>query len=147
MLAFIHRLGQKLPYIIHTPDPYCAPEILVHKEIDLDNPFAADLWSAGCAIFHIATGVVPVDDYGINLLRVWSLVLRETLPHAWIKALPQCEQHVFTHRVHNPNSLTLDGLVAEFYHYPDKQDFADFLRLILVMRPEKRANIPTLLRQ
>jgi hypothetical protein len=43
---------------------------------------------------------------------------------------------------------TLDDLIAALYPYPDKQDFADFLRLIfyiiLVVRPENRAKIPML---
>ena len=48
----IHRPGGdfKLPYNIHTAETYCAPEILVYKRFNLDNPFAADLWSAGCAV-------------------------------------------------------------------------------------------------
>lgn len=50
MLAFIHRPGQQFPYTLHTPDSCSAPEILVYKRIYQDNPFAADLWSAGCAV-------------------------------------------------------------------------------------------------
>jgi hypothetical protein len=33
------------------------------------------------------------------------------------------------------------------YPYPDKQDFANSLRLILVVRPERRAIMTVLLRQ
>jgi hypothetical protein len=42
---------------------------------------------------------------------------------------------------------TLDSLIAGYYPSPDKQDFANFLRLILIVRPERRANMPVLLHQ
>ncbi|OXV06844.1 hypothetical protein Egran_05389 [Elaphomyces granulatus] len=42
---------------------------------------------------------------------------------------------------------TLYTLTEEFYIYPDKREFAEFLRLILVIRPENRANIPMPLHQ
>ncbi|KAN0077525.1 hypothetical protein V8E54_005829 [Elaphomyces granulatus] len=45
------------------------------------------------------------------------------------------------------NYPTLADNIADLYPHPDKQDFADFLHLILIIRPEKRADIPTLLSQ
>jgi len=82
--AFIYRPGQMFPYTIHTPGPYRAPEILVHNAVNLDNPFATDLWSAGCAIFYVATGTAPINSFGTNLLKAWVTALHETLPSGWM---------------------------------------------------------------
>ncbi|OXV09092.1 hypothetical protein Egran_03145, partial [Elaphomyces granulatus] len=139
--AFIREPKQKfnkLPYNLYTPETYRAPEILVYKTFNLDNPFAADLWSAGCAIFYIATGTVPIDTSGVSLLKAWLIALDETAPSTWITALPLIERGCMD-RIISSGHDTLDSLIAGLYPYPDKQDFANFLRLILVMRPEKRA--------
>ena len=50
MLAFVHRPVQKFPYNISSLETYRAPEIQVYNRIYLDNPFAADLWSAACTV-------------------------------------------------------------------------------------------------
>jgi serine/threonine protein kinase len=146
--AFIHEPKQKfkLPYNLDTPEIYRAPEILVYKTFDLDDPFAADLWSAGCAIFYIATGTAPIDTSGVSLLKAWLIALNETIPSTWIAALPLIERYCMDCIISSGHD-TLDSRIAGLYRYPDKQDFANFLRLILVMRPERRANISVLLRQ
>jgi serine/threonine protein kinase len=118
----------------------------MYKTFNLDNPFAADLWSAGCAIFYIATGSIPLDTSGVCLLKAWLIAVDETAPSTWITVLTLIERGCMDGIIASGHD-TLDSLIAGWYPYPDKQDFANFLRLILVMRPEKRANISVLLRQ
>jgi hypothetical protein len=81
MLGFIHGGGFKLPYNICKAEAYRAPEILVHKKFNLDNPFAADLWSAGCAVRTIdlarLTFAYTLSRYSISLLVLCSLISPE----------------------------------------------------------------------
>jgi len=114
----------------------------MYNRIYLDNPFAADLWSAACTIIYIAIGYVPVESFGVNLLSEWLTILRETLPSEWITALPKYDQGYFINPDYAPSSQTLDSLIEDSYPYPDRQDFVNFLHLILVVRPEKRGDIP-----
>jgi hypothetical protein len=47
-------------------------------------------------IYYIATGVVPVESFGLYLLKDLLSILRDTLPSAWIKALPKYDQGDFS---------------------------------------------------
>jgi hypothetical protein len=44
-------------------------------------------------IYYIATGLVPVDTYGISLIGQLLTILHNTLPNKRIKALPKGNQY------------------------------------------------------